>query len=101
MKQHLKNFDFPLFAIILLLSLFGLVMVYSASFVYASLYPDINDPSHYFNRQRIWVIAGIVIFLIMSLFSYRLVGQLSTILLFITLVLLISIFIFCICVFYH
>lgn len=93
MKQHLKNFDFPLFAIILLLSLFGLVMVYSASFVYASLDPEINNPSHYFNRQRIWVFAGIVILLIMSLFSYRRLGQLIPILIVVTLVLLVAIFI--------
>lgn len=44
MKNHLKNIDYPLFVIILLLASVGIVMVYSASFVFAGLDPDLNNP---------------------------------------------------------
>lgn len=93
MKQHLKNIDFPLFAIIFLLSLFGLVMVYSASFVYAGLDENINNPAYFFNRQRLWLIVGFIIFFIASLFPYRKLGQMIPLLIIITLILLIAVFI--------
>ncbi|WP_124223562.1 putative lipid II flippase FtsW [Aquisalibacillus elongatus] len=88
MKKHLRNIDYPLFTIIILLSLFGLVMVYSASFVEAGLDPNINDPAHYFKRQRMWLMLGLIVFLFMSIFSYRSLRGLTKVLLYTTIVLL-------------
>ncbi len=77
LKKHLRNLDYPLLVIILLLSLFGLVMVYSASFVEAGLDPSINDSGYYFERQRIWLVLGLVIFFFSSMFSYRSLRKLT------------------------
>ncbi|GAA0464463.1 putative lipid II flippase FtsW [Alkalibacillus silvisoli] len=93
MKRHLKNIDYPLFIIIVILSCIGLVMVYSASFVYAGMDPNIDNPSHYFNRQRLWVILGFIVFLLVSLFSYRNLGGLIKFFIIATIVLLILVLI--------
>ncbi|MFD1390421.1 putative lipid II flippase FtsW [Alkalibacillus flavidus] len=74
MKKHLKHIDYPLFSTILILATLGLVMVYSASFVYAGMDPNIDNSSHYFERQRIWLLLGFIVFIIASLFSYRRLG---------------------------
>ncbi|MET3683708.1 cell division protein FtsW [Alkalibacillus flavidus] len=73
-KKHLKHIDYPLFSTILILATLGLVMVYSASFVYAGMDPNIDNSSHYFERQRIWLLLGFIVFIIASLFSYRRLG---------------------------
>ncbi|MDQ0352784.1 cell division protein FtsW [Alkalibacillus filiformis] len=93
MKQHLRNIDYPLFIMIVILSCIGLVMVYSASFVYAGMNPDIDNPSFYFNRQRLWVILGLAVFLVVSLFSYRKLGNFIKLLIIATLVMLVLVLI--------
>ncbi|SEQ28146.1 putative lipid II flippase FtsW [Piscibacillus halophilus] len=89
MKKHLRNLDYPLLVIILILSLFGLVMVYSASFVEAGLDPGINDSGYYFRRQRMWLILGLMIFFVASMFSYRSLRKLTQPFFFITVLMLI------------
>nr|WP_307069647.1 putative lipid II flippase FtsW [Alkalibacillus filiformis] len=93
LKQHLRNIDYPLFIMIVILSCIGLVMVYSASFVYAGMNPDIDNPSFYFNRQRLWVILGLAVFLVVSLFSYRKLGNFIKLLIIATLVMLVLVLI--------
>lgn len=60
MKKNLKYMDKPLFFAVLLLSIIGLVMVYSASSVTAVLQYKVA-PSYFFNKQLIVVIASFVI----------------------------------------
>ncbi|MGM9922095.1 MAG: FtsW/RodA/SpoVE family cell cycle protein [Bhargavaea sp.] len=52
LKRYIRNFDFPLFFVYLALCLFGLVMIYSASMVWA-----VNrygyDADHFYKRQLI------------------------------------------------
>ena len=74
MKNHLKNIDYPLFVIILLLASVGIVMVYSASFVFAGLDPDLNNPDFFFDRQKRFLIFGFFVFGLTSLFNYRKLG---------------------------
>ncbi|WP_423734736.1 putative lipid II flippase FtsW [Alkalibacillus haloalkaliphilus] len=93
LKKHLRNIDYPLFIMIVILSCIGLVMVYSASFVYAGMNPDIDNPSFYFNRQRLWVILGFSVFLVVSLFSYRKLGNFIKILIIATLIMLVLVLI--------
>ena len=49
-KRMIRNFDFPLFFVYLLLTLFGLVMIYSSSMVWA-----VNkygyEPDYFFQKQ--------------------------------------------------
>nr|WP_208379638.1 putative lipid II flippase FtsW [Alkalibacillus almallahensis] len=93
MRQHLKHFDYPLFATVISLAVIGIVMVYSASFIYAGMNPDINDSSHYFDRQLMWLIIGIGVFVIASLFSYRNLGRLVKPMIIVTLILLLLVLI--------
>lgn len=53
-----KHLDFPLFATISLLTAFGTVMVYSGS-VLVALKQELH-PQHYFIRQILWVLIGVV-----------------------------------------
>ncbi|EMR07641.1 Cell division protein FtsW [Bhargavaea cecembensis DSE10] len=52
LKRYIRNFDFPLFFVYLALCLFGLVMIYSASMVWA-----VNrygfDADHFYKRQLV------------------------------------------------
>lgn len=81
--------DYPLLVIILLLSLFGVVMVYSASFVYAGIDPNISDSAYYFKRQRLWLMLGLAVFFVISMFSYRRLGQLVPIIFIVSIIFLI------------
>ncbi|PKR78055.1 putative lipid II flippase FtsW [Halalkalibacillus sediminis] len=94
MRKHLKNIDYPLFIIVLLLSIVGIVMVYSASFVYAGIDPDIQNPAYFFNRQRMWLGLGFVVFFLFSIFlSYRRIGEIVPLIVLGTFGLLIAVFI--------
>ncbi|WP_027964309.1 putative lipid II flippase FtsW [Halalkalibacillus halophilus] len=88
MKRNLKHIDYPLFIIIVLLAGFGLVMVYSASFVYAGMDPNINNPHYFFRRQSMWLGLGFVVFFLFSMFTYKRIGNLIPIIILVTVVML-------------
>jgi len=73
MKQYLKryaqNFDYPLFFTVLLLSLFGLVMIYSASMMVAIRKEYATD--HYYHKQVINLIVAFLGFLVAAFFPYK------------------------------
>ena len=69
LKRHIKHIDYWLVAVILALSLFGLVMVYSASYPLAMLHYD-ND-KHFLNRQWISLLIGLVMFTLAAIFPYQ------------------------------
>lgn len=69
-KRYLKNFDYPLFFVYLVLCLFGLVMIYSASYGWAVL--NYNwEPDHFFNKQKTSLLLCIPVFLLASFFPYK------------------------------
>jgi cell division protein FtsW len=53
------------------LLIFGLVMVYSASFVEAFTNPNIQDSSYIFKHQLRWVGLGVVALIVAAVFDYR------------------------------
>ena len=60
MKKNLKNLDFPLLICTLLLTIFGLVMIFSASSIAAVL--QYGQTGHYFfKKQLIVVIMGFIV----------------------------------------
>lgn len=69
-KRYAKNFDFPLFITYAFLCLFGLVMIYSASMVWA-----VNrygfDHDHFYRGQLRNLFVAIPVFLIGSFFPYK------------------------------
>lgn len=69
-KKILKSYDYSLIIAIVLLSLFGLVMVYSASM--ASAVQRYHVPSDYFyQKQKLYLIASGLIFIFIALFPYK------------------------------
>jgi cell division protein FtsW len=69
-KKILKSYDYSLIIAIILLSAFGLVMVYSASMASAvQRYGVTSD--YFYQRQKIFMTLAAVIFLVSALFPYK------------------------------
>jgi cell division protein FtsW len=64
-----RNFDLPLLVVIIALVIFGLVMLFSASWDYSlALY---NSPMHMFERQLMWLVLGSLAAFLLSRFDYH------------------------------
>ena len=70
LKRYIKNFDYSLFFVYLLLCLFGLVMIYSASYGWAVLNYG-WEPDYFFNKQVINLLLCIPAFTITAFFPYK------------------------------
>ncbi|RKQ37363.1 putative lipid II flippase FtsW [Oceanobacillus halophilus] len=68
MIERLKDYDYTLIITPILLTLFGLVMIYSASMVTAVV--EGLESTHYLARQSMWFVMGLVGFIITSIFPY-------------------------------
>lgn len=69
-KKIFKSYDYSLIIAIILLSLFGLVMIYSASM--ASAVQRYDVPSDYFyQKQKIYLIVSSLFFITAALFPYK------------------------------
>jgi len=66
-----KNIDYIILIPILILSAFGLLMVYSASNVVAL--NDFNDSFYYFKRQLLFMVIGIILMFIISKINIKLI----------------------------
>lgn len=86
MKNRLKRFDYSLIFVFLALAIFGSIMVYSSSYTLSTLHHD--NGHHFFIRQLIFLALGLFVFLIMSFISLRSLGEMSPLLVFISIVLL-------------
>jgi cell division protein FtsW len=62
-------FDAPLLLIVLVILVFGLLMVYSASWDFSLLYWD--DPTYIFSRQVRWILLGLVAGTVISFIDYH------------------------------
>ena len=69
MKNRLKTFDFTLVFTPLILTIFGIVMIYSSSMVIAVM--DDKPPNYYMIKQIQWFIIGLVLFVFCCFFNYR------------------------------
>ncbi|WP_165995168.1 putative lipid II flippase FtsW [Bacillus sp. Cs-700] len=69
-KKLFKHYDYSLIISVLLLCGFGLVMVYSASMVWAVMRHETNS-AYFFNRQIIWLAASLIMFLLAMMFPYK------------------------------
>lgn len=86
-----NRFDSILLIIVILLSLFGLLMIYNASSV--SALSDFGDKMYYIKEQLKWLFIGSAGLIVASLVDYRRWYKLAVPLLFTTLVLLFLVFI--------
>lgn len=72
-KTVLSNYDFSLVTLVLFLSAFGLLMIFSASSFRAQYY--YGDAYLYIKRQGIFLVGGIVLMIITSLIDYEVYGK--------------------------
>ena len=64
-----KNFDILLFIAIIVISTFGLIMITSASYIWAEY--KFNDPFKFTKNQGLFFIIGIIMMIIISKIDYR------------------------------
>lgn len=71
LKKILKSYDYSLIIVVVLLAIFGLVMIYSASMVTAiQRYGYESD--HFFVRQKIFLLGGAAAFIFFAIVPYKL-----------------------------
>src|SRR5688572_12342199 len=72
-KYHLstqtKSLDFPLLVVVIILTLFGLIMVYDASIIQA--FRDFGDSNYYIRQQLIWSLLGAGVLFFFLNFPYQ------------------------------
>lgn len=83
-RSMFRYFDWPLFLIVVAISLFGIVCVFSATSSEVTDYPSnimemLETQSTYYPRlQFTWLLVGIAAMLIMTVLPYQFYGQMST-----------------------
>jgi len=87
----MKKFDRILFLTVALLSSFGLIMIYSASSIWAQY--KFNDNFHYFKYQFVFLLIGILIMLFISKIDYKIYYEKASKILLICFILLILVLI--------
>ncbi|RCW70835.1 putative lipid II flippase FtsW [Saliterribacillus persicus] len=92
MKQTWKTFDFTLLFTPLILSLFGIAMIYSASMVSSVIAG--NPAYHLMSRQLLWFGIGLVAFVFTSLFNYHFYQKIIKFIIVILIILLFSVLFF-------
>ena len=92
MLQKLKNYDFTLIITPLLLSAFGIVMIYSASMVSAVV--EGNESTYYLFKQLQWFVLGIIGFIVCSVFPYKYYQKLVKIIILLSVILLVAVLLF-------
>ncbi|MFP7295993.1 FtsW/RodA/SpoVE family cell cycle protein [Neobacillus niacini] len=70
LKKILKSYDYSLIIAIILLSLFGLVMVYSASMA-SSVQRYGVESDYFYQKQKLYLFASGFIFILIALFPYK------------------------------
>lgn len=86
-----KHFDFYLFTAIIILILFGAIMIYSASSIWANY--KFEDSSYYVKRQMIFIVLGIFLMITTSKIDYNIYYENSNKILGICIILLILVLI--------
>ena len=83
--------DKTLFFTVIILSLFGLLMIYSSSSIWADY--KFNDSFHYVKYQSIFFIIGLILMILISKIDYKIYYKYSNIILFASFILLVLVLI--------
>lgn len=77
-KRKAGSFDFTLLFVIILLLLFGIVMVFSASYYFSLTSSKFGNDMYYFvKRQIVWALLGLGAMVFMMNFSYKYLRRFS------------------------
>ena len=85
-RSLMRYFDWPLFLIVLGISLFGVVAIFSASSIEVTQKPATimemlqTQPLTYARLQLIWIFAGVIAMFVIIFFNYELYGKYANIL---------------------
>ena len=71
--DHMKKIDIVLLISILLISIFGIVMVYSASYVWAEY--KFNDPYKFVKHQALFFFVGLILMYLLLYWSDKEIGK--------------------------
>jgi cell division protein FtsW len=88
MRASIYSNNYLIISLILILSGFGLIAMYSASSLYAM--NQFNNYLHFFSRQIRWILLGIILMIALSNLNYKLLKELSFILLFFSWIILVA-----------
>ena len=66
-----RYYDYSLVFVVLILSAFGLLMIYSSSYYTASINPNIGEGAFYMKKQLWNLLAGLAVMIGLSLFDYH------------------------------
>lgn len=91
-KKTSFNFDFVLAGLVILLSLFGVLMIYSATRYSMPL--GVSDPMYFFKRQGFWLIGAVVAFGVLQFFNYRILSKFWWVFYILIIILLVLVMIF-------
>lgn len=69
-KKILKSYDYSLIFVVVMLSIFGLIMIYSSSMV-AAIQRYGYESDHFYDRQKLFLIGAAFLFIFFSLFPYK------------------------------
>ena len=86
-----KRYDIILFSAVILLTLFGVIMIYSSSYIWAEY--KFNNPFKYLINQGIFSLIGIILMLLIRKIDYRLYYKKSNVILVTCLTLLVLVLI--------
>lgn len=86
-----KKYDKLLFIVVLLMGLFGIVMIYSASYIWADY--KFHDPYKYVKSQVLFYLMGIIIILLLKRIDANIYYKYANIILFSSLILLVLVLI--------
>ena len=86
----MKSGDFMLVILTLILLIFGVMMVFSASYYFSI--NKYGDPYHYLKRDIVWAVAGIIAMTVCALIDYRVYEKLAPAAMVISVILLLLIF---------
>ena len=87
----MKKYDYKLFISVIILALFGSIMIYSSSNIWAEF--KFNDAFKYFKNQFVFLIIGSVLMYFISKINYKLYKKKSNLILLICFILLILVLI--------
>lgn len=91
LQKQEKRIDLKLLLTVIILTGFGLLMVYDASIIQAM--KDFGDGYYYIKQQLIWIISGVILLSISSIIDYRKLKLFAVPILIISFVLMIAVFI--------
>lgn len=84
------HIDFPLLILVTILAIFGVVMVFSASYYYSI--NSTGTPYSYLWKQGAFAVSGFVIMLVLSVFDYHVMRHVAVLIAAVELVLLVLVF---------